>query len=205
MNGAVQRRRATMGAKQSRLPPAYQEVEWIGSNGYQSVKPVPIDTGYVPKVAPRAVLRIIQYETGNYSIFVTDTNAPHNFRLYGGLQYYRYGSSSNTQGFAGYEASTWYTVDAGQNLYVDGELIITKSAGDWSENTASFVVWGGVNQNYYSHIAFLKLYDGDALVRDLVPCYRKSDGRIGFYDLVGNQFYTNNGSNGYLAKGDDVK
>ena len=37
----------------------------------------------------------------------------------------------------------------------------------------------------------LKLYDGDTLVRDFVPCYRKSDNVIWLYDLVNYQFYTN--------------
>lgn len=32
----------------------------------------------------------------------------------------------------------------------------------------------------------------DTLVRDLVPCYRKSDNVIWMYDLVNDQFYTNN-------------
>ena len=29
------------------------------------------------------------------------------------------------------------------------------------------------------------------LVRDLVPCYRKSDGVVGMYDIVNKKFYTN--------------
>lgn len=38
---------------------------------------------------------------------------------------------------------------------------------------------------------------------NLVPCYRKSDGEIGMYDLVNGVFYTNSGS-GTFIKGDDV-
>lgn len=37
----------------------------------------------------------------------------------------------------------------------------------------------------------------------LVPCYRISDGVIGFYDVVGAVFYVNQG-NGTFAKGPDV-
>ena len=40
-------------------------------------------------------------------------------------------------------------------------------------------------------------------VRDFIPCYRKSDNEIGLYDLVGKQFYTNQGSGSFL-KGKDV-
>lgn len=42
-----------------------------------------------------------------------------------------------------------------------------------------------------------------ALVRNMVPCYRKSDGEIGMYDLVNRVFYTNAGT-GSFGKGADV-
>ena len=50
----------------------------------------------------------------------------------------------------------------------------------------------------------LKLYDGNDLIRDFVPCYRKSDGTIGLYDLANARFYTNNGSGSFL-KGEDAE
>ena len=39
-----------------------------------------------------------------------------------------------------------------------------------------------------------KFYQDDVLVRDFIPCYRKSDGEIGMYDLVTKTFYTNAGT-----------
>jgi hypothetical protein len=36
-----------------------------------------------------------------------------------------------------------------------------------------------------------KIYKSWTLVRDFVPCYRKSDWVIWLYDLANNQFYTN--------------
>lgn len=38
---------------------------------------------------------------------------------------------------------------------------------------------------------------------DLVPCYRKADTVIGFYDVVNDVFYTNEGT-GTFVKGPDV-
>ena len=45
------------------------------------------------------------------------------------------------------------------------------------------------NRRYY-----VKIYNWDDLVRDMVPCYRKSDGVIWMYDLVNDIFYTNSWS-----------
>lgn len=36
-----------------------------------------------------------------------------------------------------------------------------------------------------------KIWDNGTLVRDFIPCYRKSDSVIWLYDKVNNQFYTN--------------
>jgi hypothetical protein len=41
---------------------------------------------------------------------------------------------------------------------------------------------------------YFKISESWTLVRDFVPCYRKSDSVIWMYDLVGKQFYTNAGS-----------
>lgn len=48
-----------------------------------------------------------------------------------------------------------------------------------------------------------KFYQDDVLIRDFVPCYRKSDNKIGLYDTVNNAFYTNNGT-GTFEKGNNI-
>lgn len=48
-----------------------------------------------------------------------------------------------------------------------------------------------------------KIKDNNTLVRDMIPCYRKSDNVIGMYDKVNNKFYTNAGT-GTFTKGADV-
>lgn len=63
----------------------------------------------------------------------------------------------------------------------------------------NYNVEGYITMKLYS----CKFYDGDTLIRDYVPCYRKSDSVIGLYDLVNNQFYTNAGT-GTFTKGNDV-
>lgn len=70
----------------------------------------------------------------------------------------------------------------------------------WSLGTAQFPLFCRYRSsqdgyNYYSQnmkLYYFKLYNSESnLVRDLIPCYRKSDDVIWMYDLVNNQFYTN--------------
>lgn len=48
------------------------------------------------------------------------------------------------------------------------------------------------------------LYDGKEVVRNFIPCYRKSDNVAGMYDLVSGVFFTNAGSGSFIV-GDDVE
>lgn len=68
----------------------------------------------------------------------------------------------------------------------------------WVFNSHSEPSLGASMRLYY-----LKMYTDGVKVRDYVPCYRKSDGVIGLYDLVSNTFFINQGS-GSFTKGGDV-
>lgn len=48
-----------------------------------------------------------------------------------------------------------------------------------------------------------KLYDNDILVRNFIPCYRKSDNVAGMYDIVSGKFFTNDGT-GSFAVGNNI-
>ena len=50
---------------------------------------------------------------------------------------------------------------------------------------------------------YFEMYDNDILIRHYIPCYRKSDGKIGLYDIVEGKFYTNEGEGEFL-KGKDT-
>ena len=61
----------------------------------------------------------------------------------------------------------------------------------------------GDSRVFLGKIYNAKVYDNNILIRNLVPCYRKSDNVIGMLDMVNNVFYTNAGS-GTFTKGNNV-
>ncbi len=57
---------------------------------------------------------------------------------------------------------------------------------------------GTPSYNFRGRIYYLKLYDNNVLIRNFIPCYRKSDNVAGLYDTVHNTFYPNGGSNPFI-------
>ena len=43
-----------------------------------------------------------------------------------------------------------------------------------------------------------KIYENGILVRNMIPCYRKSDNVAGLYDTLNNVFYTNSGTGDFI-------
>ena len=76
----------------------------------------------------------------------------------------------------------------------------TTTVTDYTFTTPSTLAIFALNQDgsiiEYSKTKLynFKIYDGDTLIRDFIPCYRNSDNEVGLYDLVDNKFYTNAGT-----------
>lgn len=188
-------RRANMvsGGNSPRLPAGYTELAYIQSSGTQY-----IDTGVNPQVAPNAIADLVLLNTtdrdywGNSlagtAAYIVDIKEYI-------LRYYRY--ASNTSSNAGTIGSGRHTVEVGKQVYVDGTLIYT-SPNTYVPDASvlSIKLFGSnrsTNRATFKLYSF-KLYDGDNLVRDLVPAMRDSDSVVGLYDLANNTFLTNAGS-----------
>ena len=83
--------------------------------------------------------------------------------------------------------TNWSQIHSWSNAYT-----MTKN---WQYPLTLFATRNSWYSSYIEH-ASAKLYsckirDNNTLVRDFVPCYRKSDNVIWLYDKVNNQFYTN--------------
>ena len=59
------------------------------------------------------------------------------------------------------------------------------------------------NYRVWGKLYSCKIWDNGTLVRNFIPCYRKSDDEVGLYDVVNNTFYTNAGT-GTFSKGEDI-
>lgn len=94
------------------------------------------------------------------------------------------------------------------NAYIDDKFIGTFTEGQFQTGYTAVLFArisnsGTIEENNKSVIYYTKIWDNNILVRHFIPCYRKSDGVIGMYDLVENKFYTNSGT-GTFIKGNDI-
>ena len=169
------------------LPSAYTELDYIQSTGSQC-----IDTG-------------IKYsDTLTFDLKFSDyTNAANTGGIFGTegwmfsltryqptkliwcteqKKYFSYNS------FSPYKA---YTVQCGKEFMTinDTETISVNSSGIFgTQNITLFKS----NTGYASvKIYYFKIYDGETILRNYIPCYRNYDKAVGLYDLVSNRFYCN--------------
>ncbi|MBR5312208.1 MAG: hypothetical protein IKU40_04925 [Clostridia bacterium] len=210
------------------LPLAYQQVEYIQTDGNQY-----IDTGVLASDYPDG----LEYVFEGYC---TAESASRRMYMFGCL------FGEKRSGNAGIESTLKASlIFLGTSGTGNIQINITKNerftlwAKGTSESPPDFTAsWNGVKYNNVSFTSYScnmpsanifllacnlnggytsgssmpyvgKLYsftmaDMDGIeIRNFVPCYRKSDGVIGLYDTVGSTFYTNKGT-GSFTKGADV-
>lgn len=203
---------ATCSVKQSRLPSAYQEVEWIGNSWTQY-----IDTWVA--IPNHKAIANIEYTSLNTWMLLGCYLWPDSWvswwhvRLYGG---YAGTTGQRCYGFLGAYSEDWWSVSTNTkyelevstiswNMYFKhdgttfGSSSVTYSTSKaWNfwilgqnNNTSTWAlqVWGAWNSG---KVYDYKIYDSsDVLVRDFIPCYRIADSVIWMYDVVNGVFYTN--------------
>lgn len=102
---------------------------------------------------------------------------------------------SNNSFYTSFQDSSGITIN-GTNFYnydtTISDFTSTKTITLLRTNTVGFK----------GKIYKFKLYDGNNIVRNFVPCYRKSDNEAGMYDTVNNIFYTNVGDGDFVVGAD---
>ena len=196
-----------------RLPNEYQEVEYIESTGTQY-----IDTGVAPtnKTNIKLDIEFISGKSDKWIPLIAErTRLTNSYQAMFGiwinsstkeiaLNY----ADIDTAGITGTNGSGRHVYSNTKNkFYLDNTLIKTLSTSSFTSTLNLYVfALNGLNdgstnietRNCTAKLYELKIYDDNILIRDFVPCYRKSDNEIGMYDLVSNQFYTNAGTGVFL-------
>lgn len=195
---------------QGKLPSEYQQVEYIENTGIQS-----IDTGVIPNnnTGVDITYQALNISSSQYILGVRDDTI--NFAVNGSLS--RTDWDVRFDGVAIYSDINRTTDKIRTQIsMLDKKWTITNittgesktiNIGDRTITTTipmHLFAYNKTIEYAYSvihtslRVFACKIYDGEILVRDFIPCYRKSDNEIGMYDLVNNAFHTNIGTGTFL-------
>ena len=83
------------------------------------------------------------------------------------------------------------------NTYNTSTFTTPTNAVLFAERQSNNITHKSAIQLYY-----FKLYDNDTLIMDLIPVKRIEDNEVCLYDLVSEQFYTNKGTENFIAGGE---
>lgn len=195
------------------LPSEYQEVKYLETDGRCYIdtnlilnQTVKLDVKFrTPETIATNVSTTLFYSGSGSNLFgyaITSSAASGKYRAF-----YKTSYTST----APLEALTDYILKFDkEKFYLDNVLTYTFSKTTFTlsyslplfaqyYNAKSPINYAGSGTRIY----YCNIYKNNKIERKFVPCYRKSDNEAGFYDLVYNEFYTNNGS-GEFSVGDDV-
>lgn len=202
------------------IPNEYQPIQYVESDGSGQY----IDTG----IAPSDYLNTLKIELdGQFTRLIDDSTVSHgDFLLSTG--YYNstggnrrnivVGAADNFYMLSGAQISTAISMgkaDLDRHLFVIDQVnkfyrlnnntnFTTTVTNNLRHNIVLFAYVNSAESGSpitaYSpgRIYRCRIHNGDTLIRDFVPCYRKSDGVVGFYETVENQFYTNAGTGSFI-------
>lgn len=202
------------------LPNEYQEVEYIESTGTQY-----IDTGiplnqyrkcemeFSPTLIGATVDERLCIDGGLNNSSQNDVR--NLLYIYGGTKKLclAYGNSSHRIDSVELEINLKYIIEYEMlanscSLTINGNKYSASYGATLITNGDNVFLFGASNsasnQKPYIDLASMRLYnakyynDNDILIRNFIPCYRKSDNKVGLYDLVNNVFYTNAGTGVFL-------
>lgn len=192
---------------QSLLPDGYTAMKYIESSGTQY-----INTDYIPQENTKVIC------TGCWTYAGSD-KAPNLFGVGRPVFYLNakqdlssinacYGSMSQKAGHSGPKVPLTYVMDKNG--------LVIKGADDYNSvaftdtrylsgtnKLLMFAFWNinGYPEHYsLARIYRMKIFDGELLTHDYIPCMRETDEVLGYYDVIANVFKTNAGSGEFSAE-----
>lgn len=186
------------------IPSEYEQVDYIeGTSG------AVIDTGIKPTDDLMAKVKLCPLTVTGDGFLGTkgSGNDTDDWRLfnYSSIIYLDYGngtsgrlsgSSMPVDGIKEFTIGNVYVHD-----YTTNKIILSKSSGVSFSEIQYNIFINGVSASKTANCRwyYLQFYKGKDLVRDFVPCRRKSDDVCGMYDRVSGTFYTSVGSGSFTA------
>lgn len=203
------RRRAIAGENKDRLPYAYQKVEYLKSTGTQYFwTDIDIQDGL--KVVS---IQTVDYGNDSYLFGGNADNSGSNKSCFNGAYQQQLQGAYPSQyyiisDFYQYDTICEVSSEQGEGtyeIYKDNTLINKRNPGGSVQSTgAKCVCFGARNtsgnafQLYKGKLYSLKVYKGEIMLGNFVPCIRKADDKPGMYDTVTKTFYTNAGTGEFI-------
>lgn len=173
----------------------YTPINYIEGTGTQWV-----DTGIQPITTTKIATKC-SFSVDGGEVFIGATGLPDNndfriFRASGQYLYFDRGGGRLNNSLA---LNTVYELEFG-NWYmkINGQTVQSGNAFNISLSSNTIKVMPTTNADY-GKIYYLKIYDGNVLVRDFIPVIRNIDNKIGLYDKTTKQFFTNQGTGEFLG------
>ena len=192
----------------SYLPDGYQQIEYIETTGTQY-----IDTGIYPNQNTGFYIDFSTTDTFSSSTHGTHFGTRDNSTSLNSLEYgtwtgasstgylffWKTGSDTNANNAAGLQPNVRQVASLRNGFYTNPSGEVIDRTSNIFTSTYSLILFArhyGSSINAYSKMKLYSfiLYDGDNIVRNYIPCYRKSDKEVGLYDIANNEFYPNNGT-----------
>lgn len=178
------------------LPWSYQEVEWIASSGWNTW---PYINSWVnPRWTKFQIELDFIYSWSQKYFYGYRNSWWTSFEKFDNKVYFNAWSSINLlQDRFSLAANKEYIINALYNNWTLTVNVTWNTTYSWSTsyswdlmNGSLPLLWNATDSLQDSKFKYFKLWTNDNLVREFIPCYRKSDNVIWMYDLVNNVFYT---------------
>ena len=189
------------GAPVSPLPDGYTPLGYIEGTGTQY-----IDTGFIPDHSTRLVMDIesdVAIGECHVAGARVSTSSREYVLLIDAQERWRsdYGSSQVSLPSAPRQGNI--RIDKNGRNCTIGEVSATNSSQTFDAGYSMYLLAvntaGSIITCAKVRLLGSKVYDSGSLVRDLYPARRESDGAVGMYDTVGEQFYGNAGTGTFFA------
>ena len=185
---------------ESELPSEYQRVEYLESTGTQW-----IDTGIIPTTETVSQIKLKVLQSNGYNIYgyYIGQNVSYRFFLTNSRFYFDFPDKSRAQSISGTGViNEIYELELGnryiKNLLNDNYYVKLSPSSFECSNSLKLNNSGVSTAFAKVYWYYVKIYEEDIPVRNLIPCYRRSDSKPGMYDTVSGTFYTNSGTGEFI-------